>query len=124
MSTVKTENKKIYNECGFNLDDCNPYYGHLEKGTRALEIIEGERAANYALMLLCSIEGIDFAKVIVESAETIEYLQFWAESDQFLTPFGQSPGLVLVAILLLTRRYGGTEALTESFYLHIPGNST
>ena len=28
------------------------------------EIIEGGRVANYALMLLCSIEGIDFAKVI------------------------------------------------------------
>ena len=39
-------------------------------------------------MLLCSIEGIDFAKVIVGLAETIEYSQFWPESDQFLTPLG------------------------------------
>ena len=53
-----------------------------------MEIVEGGRAANYALMLLCSIEGIDFAKVIVGPAEAIEYLQFWAESDQFLTPLG------------------------------------
>ena len=72
MSTVKAENIKIYDECGFNLDECNPCYGHSEKGTRAVEIIEGGRAANYALMLLCSMEGIDFAKVIVGPAETIE----------------------------------------------------
>ena len=30
-------------------------------------------------MLLCSTEGIDFAKVIVGPAETLEYLQFWAK---------------------------------------------
>ena len=39
-----------------------------------MEIIEGGRAANYALMLLCSIEGTDFAKVIVGPAETIKYI--------------------------------------------------
>ena len=81
-----------------------------------MEIIEGGRAANYALMLLCSTEGIDFAKVIVGPAETIEHLQFWDESDQFLTPLGQSPGIVLATILLLTRRYEGTEALAEFLY--------
>ena len=54
-----------------------------------MEIVEDGRAANYTLMLLCSTEGIDFAKVIVGPAETIEYLQFLAESDQFLTPLGQ-----------------------------------
>ena len=53
-----------------------------------MEIVEGGRAANYTLMLLCSMEGVDFAKVIVGLAETIEYLQFWAESDQFLTRLG------------------------------------
>ena len=88
MSTVNAENIKIYDECGFNLDDCNPYYGHSEKGTRAVKIIEGGRAANYARMLLCCVEGTDLAKVIVGPAETIEYLQFWAESGQFLTPLG------------------------------------
>ena len=67
----------------FNLDDCNPYYGHSENRTRAVEIVEGGIAANYTLMLLCSIEGIDFAEVIVGLADTTEYLQFWAESDQF-----------------------------------------
>ena len=58
------------------------------RGTRAVEIVEGGRAANYTLMLLCLIEGIEFVKVIVGPAETIKYLQFWAESDQFLTPLG------------------------------------
>ena len=69
-------------------NDCNSYYGHSEKGTGAVEIVESRRAANYTLILLCSIKGIDFAKVIVGLAETVEYLQFWAESDQFLTPLG------------------------------------
>ena len=55
-----------------------------KEGTKAVEILEGGRAANYTLMILCLIEGIDFAKVIAGLAETIEYLQFWAESDQFL----------------------------------------
>ena len=39
--------------------------------------------------------GIDFAKVIVGPADTVEYLQFRAEADQFLTPLGHrmfSPG--------------------------------
>ena len=89
MSTVKAENIKFYDECSFNLDDCNPSdYGHSEKGMRVVEIVQGGRAANYTLMVLCSKEGIDFAKVIVGPTETIEYLQFWAESDKFLTPLG------------------------------------
>ena len=56
---------KFYDECGFNLNDRNPSYGHSEKGARAVGIVEGGRAANYILMLLCSIEGIDFAELLL-----------------------------------------------------------
>ena len=112
MSTVKAENIKFYDECGFNLNDCNPSYGHSEKGTRAVEIIEGGRAAN--LMLLCSIEEIDFAKVIVGPADTVEYLQFWAEADQFLTSLRMfSPGDHIVVDNCPTYKYEGAEALAE-----------
>ena len=41
VSTVKAENIKIYDECGFNLDDCDPYYRHSDNGTRAVEIMKG-----------------------------------------------------------------------------------
>ena len=43
-------------------------------------------------MLLCNIEGINFAKVIVGPVETIEYLQFWPESYATWTVSGFSPG--------------------------------
>ena len=46
MLTVKAENIKFYDECGFNLDNCN-YYGHSEKTTRDVEIVEDGRASNY-----------------------------------------------------------------------------
>ena len=71
MSTVRAENIKFYDECGFNLNDCNQSDGHSEKGTRAIEIVESGRAANYTLMLFCSIEGIDLVKVIVGPADTL-----------------------------------------------------
>ena len=61
--------------------------------------------------------GIDFAEVIVGPADTVEYLQFWAKADQFLTPLGHrmfspnSPGDHIVVDNCPTHRYEEAEAL-------------
>ena len=101
MSTVRAENIKFYDECGFNLNDCNQSDGHSEKGTRAIEIVESGRAANYTLMLFCSIEGIDLVKVIVGPADTLSICSSGLKQTNF-QPHLDIECLVLVTILLLT----------------------
>ena len=34
-------------------------------------------------MLLCSLEGIDYAKMIPVPANTVEYLRFFSEANMF-----------------------------------------
>ena len=41
-------------------------------------------------MLLCSLEGIDYAKMIPVPANTVEYLRFFGEANMFQSPMGKT----------------------------------
>ena len=116
MSGIKAENIKFFDEAGINLQVCNPTHGHSNRGERAVEVVPAGRGTNHTLMVLCSLEGIDFAKIIPGGADTTEYLQFWADAEQFLTRSGR-PMFDLNDHIILdncpTHRYEGAEALVE-----------
>ena len=67
----------------------NPTQGHANHGERAVEDVPAGRGTNHTLMVLCGLERIDFAKIIPSGANTIEYLQFWADAEQSLTRSGR-----------------------------------
>lgn len=89
MTLVPANKVKFYDESGFDLSMCNPNYGHAYEGNRACEIVNERKGTTWTLMLLCSLEGIDYAKLVGETVETIEYLRFWGEAVRFTTPFGR-----------------------------------
>ena len=89
MSTVPAHKVKFYDESGFDLTMCSPSYGHAYKGNRACEIVSGRKGVTWTLVLLCSLEGIDYAKIVVDTVDTVEYLRFWGEASGYTTPFGR-----------------------------------
>ena len=68
MSTVPAHKVKFYDESGFDLTMCNPNYSHAYKGNRACEIVSGRKGVMWTLMFLCSLEGIDYAKIVVDTS--------------------------------------------------------
>ena len=76
MKNVHAVDLKFFDEAGINLQVCNPTYGHAEKGEVAIEIVPRDRGCQFTLMLLCSMEGIDYAKIIPRAANTIDFLAF------------------------------------------------
>ena len=46
--------------------------------------IPRDRGSSHTLLLLCSLEGIDNAKIIEGAADMITYLQIWGEALHFL----------------------------------------
>ena len=48
-----------------------------------MEIVSGKKGPSWTLMLLCSLEGIDYAK-------TVEYLRFFGEANMFRSPMGNA----------------------------------
>ena len=116
MSGVRAENIKFFDEAGINLQVCNPTHGHAERGNRAVEVVKAGKGTNHTLMILASLEGIDFAKIIPGGADTIDYLQFWADADQFLTYSGRPMfdyGDHIILDNCPTHRYDGADALAE-----------
>ena len=91
-------------------------YGHAEKGEVAIEIVPRDRGCKFTLMLLCSIEGIDYAKIIPGAAITIDFLAFWGEAARFLSPFGRplfANGSNIAIDNCPIHRFDGAEALAE-----------
>ena len=76
MATVPKHKMKFFDEAGLDLLVCNPVYGYSEKNIRAVEVVSGKKGPSWTLMLLCSLEGIDYAKMIPVPANTVEYLRF------------------------------------------------
>ena len=72
MPVIKAENIKFFDEAGISLQVCNPTHGHSYRGERAVEVVPAGRGTNHTLMVLCSLEGIDFAKIIPGGADTNE----------------------------------------------------
>ena len=89
MSGIKAENIKFFDKADINLQVYKPTHGHSNHDERAVEVVPAGRGTNHTLMILCRLERIDFAKIIPGSADTIEYLQFWADAEQILTRSGR-----------------------------------
>ena len=90
MATVPKHKVKFFDEAGLDLLVCNPVYGHSEKNTRAVEVVSGKKGPSWTLMLLCSLDGIDYAKMIPVPANTVEYLRFFGEANMFRSPMGNA----------------------------------
>ena len=90
MSTVPIGNLKFYDEAGINVAMTNPVYGHAKREERAVEIVKGRKGANWTLMLLCSQDGIDYAKLIEGACETFEYLRFLGEAGNYQKALGRN----------------------------------
>ena len=90
MATVPKHKVKFFDEAGLDLLVCNPVYGHPEKNTRAVEVASGKKGPSWTLMLLCSLEGIDYAKMIPAAANTVEYLRFFGGANTFRPPMGKA----------------------------------
>ena len=71
MATVPNHKVKFFDE-GLHLLVCNPVYRHSDKNTRAVELVSGKKGPSWTLMLLCSLEGTDYAKMIPVPANTVE----------------------------------------------------
>ena len=116
VSGIKAENINFFDEAGISLQVCSPTHGRSNRGERAVEVVPARGETNHTLMVPCSLEGIDFAKIVPGGADTIEFLQFWADAEQFLTRSGR-PMFDLNDHLILgncpTHRYEGAEDLVE-----------
>ena len=90
MATVPKYKVKFFYETGLDLLVCNPVYGHSEKNTRAVEVVSGKKGPSWTLMLLCCLEGIDYAKMISVPANTVKYLRYFGEANMFQSPMGNA----------------------------------
>ena len=73
MSTVPAHKVKFYDESGFDLTMYNPSYGHAYKENHACEIVSGRKGVTWTLVLLRSLDGIDYAIIVVDTVDTVEY---------------------------------------------------
>ena len=89
MATVPKVKTKFYDESGIDFTVCNATYSHSKIGERAVEIVKGKKGTHWSLLLLCSLEGIDYTKLIPIPTDTVEYLRFFGEAGQLLTPLGR-----------------------------------
>ena len=105
MATVPKHKVKFFDEAGRDLLVCNPVYGHSEKNTRAVEVVSGKKGPSWTLMLLCSLEGIDYAKMISVPANTVEYLRFFGEANMFRSPMGNAMLKMEITLWLIMRHF-------------------
>ena len=105
MATVPKHKVKFFYEAGLDLLVCNPVYGHSEKNTRAVEVVSGKKGPSQTLMLLCSLEGIDYAKMIPVPANTVEYLRFFGEANMFRSPMGNAMLKMEITLWLIMRHF-------------------
>ena len=93
MKNLHAVDLKFFDEAGINLQVCNPTYGHARKGEVAGEIVPRDRRCQFTFMLFCSIEGIDYAKIIPGAANTIDFLALWGEAARVLSPLDGAEAL-------------------------------
>ena len=74
--------------CAININVCNPNYCHRPMSEKTDHPRDG--GSSHTLLLLCSSEEIDYAKIIEGAADMITYLQFWGEVSQFTSLSGKS----------------------------------
>ena len=67
MSNVPANKVKFYDESNFDLTVCNPVYGHAGRGQRAVETVSGRKGTIWTLIFMCSLEGIDYARLVPDT---------------------------------------------------------
>ena len=89
MRSVSAHDIKLFYETVIKLQVCNSRYGHAQAGGKTTEICPHQRGCHFTLLLLCSLEGVDYVKLILGSADRLQYLQFWTDASRFTTPSGK-----------------------------------
>ena len=64
-------------------------YGHTVSGKQAVEIVSDRKGASWTLMLMCSLEGLDYARIVLENIDMIEFPRIFGQAQRFPTPFGR-----------------------------------
>ena len=105
MATVPKHKVNFFYEAGLDLLVCNQVNGHSEKNTRAVEVVSGKKGPSWTLMPLCSLEGIDYAKIIPVPANTVEYLRFFGEANMFRSPMGMQCLKMEITLWLIMRHF-------------------
>ena len=67
----------FYDEAGLYLLVCNPVFAHSKRNTREAEIFPGKKGVSWTLMLIYSMQSIEYDKLIARNADTAEYQDFW-----------------------------------------------
>jgi hypothetical protein len=108
---------KFFDEAGIKLSDCVRRYGHSPVGERCVEICRKTPSPNFTLSALCSLNGIEYAKVINGASNTVEFLQFFEEAGQSVNTTTGLPSLsvgdLIVMDNLSSHHYEGGAALEE-----------
>ena len=55
-----------------------------------MEVVSGKKGTSWTLMLLCSLECIDYAKMIPVPANKVECLRCFGEANMFRSPMGNA----------------------------------
>ena len=109
---------KFYDEAGIKMPDVGTRkFGHSPVGERCVEVSRKAQSPNLTLSALCSLNGIEYAKVIDGATNTVEFLQFFGECGQSLNAATGWPCLAVGDIIVMDNlschHYQGGEALEE-----------
>ena len=108
---------KFFDEAGIKFSDCSRNYGHSPVGERCVEICRKTPSPSYTLSAMCSLNGIEYAKVINGASNTVEFLQFFEEAGQSVNATTGLPSLsvddIIVMDNLSSHHYEGGAALEE-----------
>ena len=108
---------KFFDEAGIKLpDQCTRTCGHSPAGERCVEISRKTQSPNFSLSALVSLNGIEYAKVIDGSTNTLEFLQFFDEAGQSLNETFGLPSIYPGDIIVmdnLSSHYEGGQVLEE-----------
>ena len=118
INTKDPHHVKYYDEAGIKLPDVGTRkYGHSPVGERCMEVVRKAQSPNLTLSAMCSLNGIEYAKVIDGATNTVEFLQFFEECRQSPNATTGLPclavGDVIVMDNLSCHHYQGGEALEE-----------
>ena len=70
-------NTKFFDEAGIKILDCSRNYGHSPVGERCVKVCRKIPSLHFTLSAMCSLNGIEYAKVINGTSNTMELLQFF-----------------------------------------------
>lgn len=92
---------KFFDEAGIKISDCTRNCGHSPVGERCVEICRKTPSPHFTLSAMCSLNGIEYAKVINGASNTIEFLQFFDEAGQAVNMTTGLPSLSVGDIFVM-----------------------